>query len=114
MSAFGELLSAITRHRGVSGCLLVSASDGIVVESVLQVGVNANAFAALSASLYRKARRAGDSAGFGEVGFFELEAEGGRVLMAGTGDLLLVTVAETRVNVGLLRVELLRAAEALA
>ena len=71
------------------------------------------AFAALTASLYRKAGQASGAAGFGVVTFFELEAEEGRVLAAGRNDLVIVAVAEPRVNTGLLRVELLRAAESL-
>ncbi|MFN0099806.1 MAG: roadblock/LC7 domain-containing protein [Gemmatimonadaceae bacterium] len=111
MSAFTSIITAVTRHRGVTACLVVSEEDGIVVEGTAQIGVNTNAFAALTASLYRKAGRAGDTAGFGTVSFFELEAEQGRVFAAGKGGLLLVAVAEPRVNVGLLRVELLRGAE---
>jgi len=113
MSHFTPTIAAVTRHRGVTACLVVSEEDGIVVEGTAQIGVNINAFAALTASLYRKAGRAGDSAGFGGVSFFELEAEQGRVFAAGKGGLLLVAVAEPRVNVGLLRVELLRGAEAM-
>ncbi len=111
MSAYTPLIGAITRHRGVSACLLVSEEDGIVVEGTAQIGVSTAAFAALTASLYRKAVGASEAAGFGVVSFFELEAERGRVLAAGRNGLLMVAVAEPRVNVGLLRVELLRAAE---
>jgi len=113
MSVFTPLIGAVTRHRGVSACLVVSEEDGIVVDGTAQIGVSTAAFAALTASLYRKAARAAEAAGFGQVGFFELEAERGRVLAAGRNGLVVVAVAETRVNVGLLRVELLRAAEAL-
>lgn len=112
MSAFTASIGAVTRHRGVSACLVVSEEDGIVVEGTAQIGVSTSAFAALTASLYRKAMRASSAAGFGAVSFFELEAERGRVLAAGRQGLVIVAVAETRVNVGLLRVELLRAAEA--
>jgi len=57
--------------------------------------------------------RAAESAGFGAVTYFELEAERGRVMAAGRNGLVIVAVAEPRVNVGLLRVELVRAAEGL-
>ncbi len=113
MSAFAGIIAAVTRHRGVAACLVVAEEDGIVVDGTAQIGVNTNAFAALTASLYRKAGRAGNAAGFGGVTFFELEAEEGRVFAAGKGGLLLVAVAEPRVNVGLLRVELLRGAGAM-
>ena len=113
MSAFGALVSAVTRHRGVTACLVVAEEDGIVVEGTAQIGVDTAAFAALTASLYRKAMRAADAAGFGGVSFCELEAERGRVLAAGRHGLVVVAVAEPRVNLGLVRVELLRAAGAL-
>lgn len=113
MSQFAPLISAVTRHRGVQACLVVAEEDGIVVDGTAHVGVGTNAFAALTASLYRKAARAAESAGFGAVTYFELEAERGRVMAAGRNGLVIVAVAEPRVNVGLLRVELVRAAESL-
>lgn len=110
MSAFEPVIAAVTRHRGVTACLVVSEEDGIVVEGTAHIGVNTAAFAALTASLFRKAARASSAAGFGGVRFFDLEAEQGRVMAAGRGGLILVAVADARVNLGLVRVELLRAA----
>ena len=111
-SPFTALLSSLIRHHGVTGCMVVSEADGMIVDSSLQIGVNGDAFAALTASLYRKARRAAAAAGFGETGFFELDADGGRMCAAGRNDLVIVVVAQPRVNVGLLRVEMLKALEA--
>lgn len=113
MSGFASLLANVTRHRGVMACLVVAESDGIVVDGSAQVGVDAAAFAALTASLYRKAARAAASAGFGGTSFCDLEAQQGRVLAAGRNGLVLVAVAESRANLGLLRVELLKAAAGL-
>lgn len=113
MSEFAALVGTVTRHRGVTACVVVSEEDGIVVDGTAKIGVDTSAFAALAASLYRKATRAAQSAGFGSVGFCDLEAEQGRVLAAGRNGLVVVAVAESRANVGLLRVELLRAAAAL-
>jgi predicted regulator of Ras-like GTPase activity (Roadblock/LC7/MglB family) len=94
--------------------MVVGEADGMIVDSSLQIGVNGATFAALTASMYRKARRAAAAAGFGPTGFFELTADGGRMCAAGRNDLVIVVVAEPRVNVGLLRVEMLKALEALA
>lgn len=110
MSTYAPMIASLTRHRGVSACLLVMEEDGILVDGTAQIGVNTGAFAALTASLYRKAARAVEAAGFGAVSFCELEAEAGRVMAAGRNGLVLVVVAESRVNVGLLRVDLLKAA----
>ena len=113
-SPFSTLLSSLIRHRGVTGCMVVGEADGMIVDSSLQIGVNGEAFAALTASMYRKARRAAAAAGFGPTGFFELDADGGRMCAAGRNELVIVVLAEPRVNVGLLRVEMLKALEAFA
>ncbi|MBX3133265.1 MAG: roadblock/LC7 domain-containing protein [Gemmatimonadaceae bacterium] len=113
MSAFAPILASVTRHRGVTACLVVAEEDGIVVDATAQVGVDTAAFAALTASLFRKASRAAASAGFGGTSFCDLEAERGRVLAAGRNGLVVVAVADTRANFGLLRVDLLKAAGSL-
>lgn len=108
-SQFRDILGALIRHRGVKGCMVVGEGDGLIVDSTLQIGVNGTTFAALTASLFRKARRAAEAAGFGDAVFLELEAEQGRVCAVGKSGLVLVIVAESRVNVGLVRVEMLKA-----
>jgi predicted regulator of Ras-like GTPase activity (Roadblock/LC7/MglB family) len=110
---FADTLALLTRQRGVLGSMVVSEADGIIVDSNLQIGVKGNVVAALAASLYRKARLSAQAAGLGTASFLQLEAQRGRICAVGRGDLLLVTVAESRANVGLIRVELMRAAEVL-
>jgi predicted regulator of Ras-like GTPase activity (Roadblock/LC7/MglB family) len=94
------------RQRGVTGCLVVDADDGVIVDSTLQFGMRGNVFAALVASLYRKARQSAAAAGFGEAEFLTLESERGRVCATGSGGLVLIAVADLRTNLGLLRVEM--------
>jgi predicted regulator of Ras-like GTPase activity (Roadblock/LC7/MglB family) len=113
-SPFQAMLAALTRQRGVTGALVVSERDGIVVDQVVQVGVRAEVVAALAASLYRRARLAASAAGFGETGVLQLDAVAGRVCAVGRGDLVIVVLTETAANVGLVRVEMLKGLEALA
>lgn len=113
-SPFTRILAALTRQRGVVGSLVVSEDDGLVVDSNLQIGVKGSVVAALAASLYRKARLSSRAAGLGEASFLTLEAEQGRVCATGREGLVLVTVAESRANVGLIRLEMLKALGALA
>jgi len=108
-SQFSRITESLIRHRGVLGAMIVGVHDGMIVDSTLQIGVNGNAVAALSASLYGKARRTATAAGFGTTGFLELTAEQGRLCAAGGEELVIIVVCETLVNVGMLRVELLRA-----
>ena len=112
-SPFGAMLDAMTKQRGVTAALVVSERDGIIVDSNLQIGQQGEKVAALAASLYRKARLSARAAGMGAVSFMQLEAPAGRICAVGGGSLVLVVVAETSVNVGLVRVELLRAVEGL-
>jgi predicted regulator of Ras-like GTPase activity (Roadblock/LC7/MglB family) len=111
---FTPVLDTLTRQRGVRASLVVSATDGITIESNLQIGQDGNRVAALAASLYRKARRSASAAGLGLTGFMHLEAEGGRLCIIGGDEIVLVVVADSDANVGLIRVEMLRAAESLA
>ena len=112
-SPFTQILDTMTRQRGVSACLVVAAEDGIAVDSNLQFGQDGNRVAALAASLYRKARQSAAAAGLGATGFMQLEADEGRLCILGGAELLLVVVAERDGNVGLIRVEMRRAAEQL-
>ena len=109
-SPFTTMLQTLSRQRGVSAALIVSEQDGIVVDSNLQIGQRGDRVAALAASLYRKARLSARAAGMGAVSFMQLEAPNGRLCAIGAGDLVIVVVAAATVNVGLVRVELMRAA----
>ena len=112
-----KALDMITRVRGVRGAMLVSADDGLVVAEQLMEGIKGPAVAALAASLAGKLRRAMDAAGTGMSVFWHLQAEQGALLVVPSGNeggILIVAVAEPDVNIGLVRLELLRAAEALA
>jgi predicted regulator of Ras-like GTPase activity (Roadblock/LC7/MglB family) len=114
ISPFAAMLDTIRRQRGVTASLIAAESDGVVVDSRLQVGQRGDRVAALAASLYRKARLSATAAGLGAVGFMQLEAESGRVCAVGRNGLVLVAVTKRDANVGLLRVQLLRAAQGLA
>lgn len=110
-------LDMITRVRGVRGAMLVSPDDGLVVAEQLMEGIKGAAVAALAASLAGRLRRAMEAAGVGTSVFWHLQAERGAILVvpaASEGGILIVAVAEPDVNIGLVRLELLRAAESLA
>jgi predicted regulator of Ras-like GTPase activity (Roadblock/LC7/MglB family) len=113
-SPFTAVLDSLTRQRGVRASLVVSAKDGIAIDSNLQIGQDGSRVAALAASLYRKARRSAMAAGLGVTGFMQLEAESGRLCIIGGDEVLLVAVADPEANVGLIRMAMLRAAETIA
>ncbi|HEY4218370.1 MAG TPA: roadblock/LC7 domain-containing protein [Gemmatimonadaceae bacterium] len=109
---FAQVLETLTRQRGVRASLIVSENDGLVIDCSLRFGQEGERVAALAASLYRKARLSASAARLGSVAFLQLDAERGRICaVGGRGDLVIVVVAEPAANVGLIRVELLRALE---
>jgi predicted regulator of Ras-like GTPase activity (Roadblock/LC7/MglB family) len=114
-SNFAGRLEAISGIRGVVGTMVVGESDGLIVDSLVQTAARADVVAALAASLYRRTRLAAGTTGLGSAGFLQLDAEGGRLFASGVpgGDLVIVAVADTRANVGMIRMEMLRGVKGL-
>ncbi|HEX4599936.1 MAG TPA: roadblock/LC7 domain-containing protein [Gemmatimonadales bacterium] len=111
-AGFGRALDLVTRVRGVRGAMLVSGDDGLVVAEQLMEGIKGSAVAALASSLANRLRRAMEAGGVGASLFWHLQAEQGALLVVGAASgILVVAIAEPDVNVGLVRLELLRAAE---
>ncbi len=112
---FARVLDLITRVRGVRGAMLVAGDDGLVVAEQLMEGIKGPAVAALAASLAGRLRRAMEAAGLGASVFWHLQADHGTLLVVpAASGILVVAVAEPDVNIGLVRLELLRASEAVA
>lgn len=111
--AFRRALDSVTRVRGVRGAMLVAGEDGLIVAESLMEGIRGNAVAALAASLTMRLRRASEAAGAGFPQFVHLQADDGALLVVPAPDgMLVVAIADARVNVGLVRLEMLRAAGA--
>ena len=107
-------LDTITRVRGVHGALLVAGDDGLVIAETLMGGVDGKAVAALASSLAKRMRRSMEACNVGAPHFIHLQAAEGTLVMVPAPDgALVVTVGDVRMNVGLVRLEMLRAAEVL-
>jgi predicted regulator of Ras-like GTPase activity (Roadblock/LC7/MglB family) len=112
-TAYSQALDRVTRVRGVRGAMLVAGDDGLVIAEQLMEGIKGPAVAALASSLATRLRRAMAAAGVGNSLFWHLQCDKGALLVVFSGSgVLVVAVAEADVNVGLVRLELLRAAEA--
>lgn len=112
MSDLEKALDRISRVRGVKGSMFVAADDGLAVAQLLMEGVNGKALAAFAASLARKVSGAAAATGAGRVRFVQVPCEKGTLLMAlAPRDLLVVALAEPGINIGLARLELMRAAD---
>ena len=111
---FTATLDRLSRITGVRGALIVEADAGVPILSELSTGVDGGAVAALASSLYQRTSRAANVVDYGSLKSLQLEAENGHVVVAGVGDLLVVVLAERTAQLGMVRLEVSRAAEALA
>lgn len=112
MAGFSQALDRVTQVRGIRGAMLVAGDDGLIVAESLMEGVRGNAVAALAASLAKRFRRAAEAAGAGLPRFMHLQAaQGSLIAVPAPNGVLVVAVADADINVGLARLEMMRAAE---
>ena len=110
---FRGILDTITRVRGVRGALIVGYQDGLVISDSLMEDVRGNAVAALTSSLTKQVANATSASGAGTLQFLHVQAARGALMaVAASTEILVVAIADPSVNVGLVRLELIRAAEA--
>lgn len=110
---YSEALARLSHVPGVRGALIVETEAGVPVVAELVEGVDGGALAALAASLFRRNNNAAQSVAFGALRTMQLEADNGHVVVANGGELLVVVVAEKSAQLGMVRLEAHRAAEAL-
>lgn len=106
-----KALDRLSRVRGVSGSMFVAAEDGLAVAQLLMEGINGKALAAFAASLARKVSGAAAATGAGHVKFIQMQSAGGILLVCSGAELLVAVVADAGLNVGLARLEMMRAIE---
>jgi predicted regulator of Ras-like GTPase activity (Roadblock/LC7/MglB family) len=111
--AYAAALDRVSHVPGVRGALIVDADAGVPVLAEVEAGASGAAIAALAAALYRRSARVPGAGSFGPLGGMHLEADGGHLIVAGAGELLVVVLAQSDAQLGLIRVETLRAAGAL-
>jgi uncharacterized protein len=110
---FEDVLDRLTRVAGVRGAMLVDAQAGVPIVAEMAEGVSGPAVAAMAASLVKRASKASQSAKFGALKTIQLEGAEGHVLVANHGDIIAVAVTRADAQLGLVRVEIRNAVEAL-
>ena len=113
MQQFDAVVERLQRQQGVMGVMLVGVDDGMVIAGDAGPGRDSDTAAALAASLFRRTRMAASDAGLGDARFVRLEADRGHVCATARGDVVIVAVTSTGINLGRLRLEMLGAVEML-
>jgi predicted regulator of Ras-like GTPase activity (Roadblock/LC7/MglB family) len=114
MIALRARVAEMARVAGVRAALLASEADGLAAASVAAVDVDADALAAFAMAVFHRTRTANSAAGYGDTRFVVIDAEQGRLFVAGTSDLALVVLTTREAGAGLVRVTMQRLLRELA
>jgi len=101
-----QTLAQLREVPGVRAAFFVDAEAGLPVAIDAVGEVDARRVAALAAALRGRLARAAVGAGFGAVSVVEVEGGGGRLLVGGDGELLVVVVADPVAATEVLRQEM--------
>ncbi|MGC8873556.1 MAG: roadblock/LC7 domain-containing protein [Chloroflexia bacterium] len=104
-----KIVEDLLRVDGVVGSLLVG-KDGLVVASTLLDPEDAEILGAMSAAVYGEVDKATKRIGVGSLSDAIINAQDGAVLLQESHDLILVVITQRTVNLGLVKMEMRKAA----
>jgi len=104
-----RIVEDLLRVDGVVGSLLVG-KDGLVVASTLLDPEDAEVLGAMSAAVYGEVDKATKRIGVGGLADAIINAHDGAVLLQESHDLILVVITQRTVNLGLVKMEMRKAA----
>ena len=105
-----RIVEDLIRVEGVIGSLLVG-KDGLVVASTLMDEEDAEILGAMSAAVFGEIDKATKRIGIGMLVDSIIDAEQGSILMLEAKDLILAVITQRMVNLGLVKMEMRRAAK---
>jgi len=104
-----KIVDDLLRVDGVIGSLLVG-KDGLVVASTLLDPEDAEVLGAMSAAVYGEIDKSTKRIGVGTLVDAIIDAQEGSILLLEAKDLILVVITQRLVNLGLVKMEMRRAA----
>ncbi len=104
-----KIVEDLIRVDGVIGSLLVG-KDGLVVSSTLLEDEDAEALGAIAAAIFGTVAKHAERIGVGSLRDTIIEATEGSIQLVEAEDLILVAIAEKGVNLGMVRIEMRKAA----
>lgn len=104
-----KIVEDLIRVDGVIGSLLVGR-DGLVVASTLLDPEDAEVLGAMSAAVYGEIDKSTKRIGVGTLVDAIIDAQEGSILLLEAKDLILVVITQRLVNLGLIKMEMRRAA----
>lgn len=108
--AMRRIVEDLIRVEGVIGSLLVG-KDGLVVSTTLLEEEDAEILAAMSAAVFGEIDKATKRIGVGTLVDAIIDAKDGSILLLEARELILVVITQRTVNLGLVKMEMRRAAK---
>ncbi len=108
--AMRQIVDEMLRLEGVIGSLIVG-KDGLVVASTLSNPEDGEVLGAMSAAVYGEINKSTKRIGVGSLVDAIIDAQDGSILLLEARELLLVVITHRVVNLGLVKLEMRRAAK---
>jgi len=106
-----EILKGLRKVSDIQSSAVVSR-DGLIIAADISKDVDEETFAAMSAAMQGAAETAVSELSCGKLNEITLDAEKGKIVSIGAGELaILVCLAKRSVNLGLMRLELNKVAK---
>ncbi len=105
-----RILKDLGRINGVNGSLVVG-KDGLIIETEVPSDVDAELIAAMSSAVFGTSERSVNEMKHEPLQQVMIEGKRGKTLLIDASEGILVLIADTDVNLGLIRIEMKRSAE---
>lgn len=108
-----KIVEDLIRVEGVIGSLIVG-KDGLVVASTLLDPEDGEVLGAMSAAVYGEINKSTKRIGVGGLVDAIIDAQDGSILLLEARDLILVVITQRVINLGLVKLEMRKAAKRIA
>ncbi|AEF96538.1 roadblock/LC7 domain-containing protein [Methanotorris igneus] len=105
-----RILADLNRTEGIKGSMVVG-KDGLVIAAQLPSNIDSELVGAMASAAFGAAERTAAEIGQGKLEQAMIESEFGKTLMTDAGEGILVVLTDAKVNLGLIRISMKRAAE---
>ncbi len=105
-----RILADLNKTEGVKGSMVVG-KDGLVIAAQMPSGLDTELIGAMASAAYGSAERTASEINQGSLEQMMIEGEHGKTLMTDAGEGILVVLTDSKVNLGLIRINIKRATE---
>ena len=105
-----RILADLNKTEGIKGSMVVG-KDGLVIASQMPSGIDTELIGAMASAAYGSAERTASEINQGMLEQMMIEGEYGKTLMTDAGEGILVVLTDSKVNLGLIRINIKRSTE---